>query len=211
MIRGMIFDLDGTLVDSLPGIADALNRALTEHGLDTYSLEEVTRFIGKGARALADLALGEKKAELGPVIFEGFQHHYKETWKTGTNHFPGIPELLARLHSEGIPLAVLSNKPHHHTCNIVQAMFDEHLFNPVYGARDGIPSKPDPTVALEIAAAWNLPPEEVCYVGDSGVDLATAQNAKMVPAIFSWGYGAPEECPLLANVAEFEQFIASHS
>lgn len=211
MIRGMIFDLDGTLVDSLPGIAEALNLALAEHDLKTYTLEEVTRFIGKGARALADLALGERKAELGPVIFEGFQHHYKETWKTGTHHFPGIPELLARLHSEDMPLAVLSNKPHYHTCNIVKAMFDDHLFSPVLGAREEIPPKPDPSVALEIAASWNLPPEDVCYVGDSTVDLATAQNAKMVSAIFSWGYGAPEGIPLLKDVHEFEEFIANHS
>lgn len=210
MIRGLIFDLDGTLVDSLPGIAEALNLALAEHDLETYTLEEVTRFIGKGARALADLALGEKKAELGPVIFEGFQHHYKKTWKTGTNHFPGIPELLEKLHQQGIPLAVLSNKPHHHTSNIVKAMFDHHLFDPVYGARDGIPSKPDPTIALSIAENWNLSPEEVCYVGDSTIDLATAQNANMVPAILNWGYGAPEEGPLISDAAELETFITSH-
>lgn len=207
MIRGIIFDLDGTLVDSLPGIADALNRALAEHNLETYSLEEVTGFIGKGARALADLALGERKAELGNAIFEGFQHHYKETWKTGTQHYPGMPELLERLHQKEIPLGVLSNKPHHHTCNIVKALFADHLFSPVYGARDGHPSKPDPTVALEIAASWNLPAAEVCYVGDSTVDLATAENAGMASALFNWGYGAPENTPLLRSAADLEEFL----
>ncbi|MGC6425871.1 MAG: HAD family hydrolase [Akkermansiaceae bacterium] len=207
----MIFDLDGTLVDSLPGIAEALNLALAEHDLPTYTLEEVTKFIGKGARALADLALGKEKADLGPVIFEGFQHHYKETWKSGTHHFPGIPELLDRLHGTGMPLAVLSNKPHHHTCNIVKEMFADHLFNPVYGARDGVPSKPDPHVALEIAASWNLSAEEVCYVGDSTVDLETARNAGMIPAILNWGYGAPDNEHLLTNIAELEEFVANPS
>lgn len=208
MIRGMIFDLDGTLVNSLPGITEALNRSLAEHNLQTYTEDEVTAFIGAGAQALADNALGERKAELGPQIFEGFQRHYLDTWQKGTQHFPGIPELLKRYQNSNMRLAVLSNKPHHHTVNIVTAMFKEGLFEFVFGARDEFPKKPDPTVALKIAADWGFSPSEVSYVGDSTVDLATAGAAGMLPSIMNWGYGAPKNHPLLGNATELEEFIA---
>lgn len=203
----MIFDLDGTLVNSLPGIAEALNSALDEHDLPTYTEDEVTAFIGAGAQALADRALGDRKAKLGPQIFEGFQRHYLHTWQDGTLHFPGIPELLNRYRNSEMRLAVLSNKPHQHTTNIVEAMFDDGLFEFVFGARDDFPKKPDPTVALKIAADWGLSPSEVSYVGDSTVDLATAEAAGMLPAIMNWGYGAPKNHILLGNAAELEEFI----
>ena len=207
MIRGMIFDLDGTLVNSLPGITEALNRALTEHDLPTYTEKEVTAFIGQGAETLAKKALGKRKSEMGPIIFEGFQRHYFDTWENGTKHFPGILELLNRCQNNKMRLAVLSNKPHQHTVNIIDKMFKRKLFDFVFGARDKCPKKPDPTIALEIASNWNLQPEEVSYIGDSTVDLATAEAAGMLPAIVSWGYGAPKNHPLLQNSEELEEFI----
>lgn len=211
VIRAFIFDLDGTLVDSLPGIALALNHALSDAGLPGYTEKEVVSFIGDGMAALVDRALGEKNASHREPVMAGFQKHYQEDWKTGTSVYPGIFELLETLHERGLPMAVLSNKPHPFTCEIVKALFPAHLFTPVQGHRPDFPKKPDPTTALKIVSDWGLQPEEVAYVGDSTVDLATAQAAKLIPLIFAWGYGTPPDTPLLNSAGEFLTHLDSIS
>ncbi|MGJ8695937.1 MAG: HAD family hydrolase [Verrucomicrobiaceae bacterium] len=212
MIHGVLFDLDGTLVDSLPGITLALNRALEEQGLPPYSQKEVTGFIGNGAAALADKALGDRKDELGPLILAGFQNHYQDTWPTGTLIFPGIPELLKTLKQAGFTLGVLSNKPHPFTVQIIEELFDASLFDGIYGHQDSFPKKPDPAKSLQIASDWNVSPHEIAYVGDSDVDLATAQNAGMQPFIVNWGYGFPHGWPPIRTIAELsEALLASRT
>ena len=203
MIRAFIFDLDGTLVDSLPGIALALNRSLTEAGLANYTENEVCGFIGDGMAALVERALGEQNGAHREAVMAGFQKHYQQAWKEGTTPYPGMMDLLGKLHSEGLPLAVLSNKPHAFTVEIVEALFPPRLFAPVQGHREGFSKKPDPTTALKIVNDWGLEPQEVAYVGDSTVDLATAEAAGLVPLIFSWGYGTPEGIPLLGSADDF--------
>lgn len=207
MIRGLIFDLDGTLVDSLPGIAAALNHALAEVGLPTYSEETVATFVGDGVDNLVRRALGESHADQHHDVLSRFQQHYPVDWKTGTHPYPGMMDLLEELSREGTPMAVLSNKPHPYTVEIVEALFPAGLFRPVRGHQPGSPRKPDPTTALEIVASWNLQPGEVAYVGDSTVDLATAEAAGLIPLIFSWGYGTPRDFPLLDSVDDFRQAI----
>ena len=207
MIRGLLFDLDGTLVDSLPGIAAALNLALIDHGLATFTEEEVTEFIGNGAQVLAERALGSRKDELGPALLKGFQNHYQEEWKTGTTIYPGFEALLEKAAQQGFKIGVLSNKPHAYTQEIVHTLFGTELFDPVEGHREEFPKKPDPTTALRIVEKWGLTPEEVAYVGDSTVDLATARAAEMIPAIVSWGYGTPDDCPLSHSMDELADFL----
>jgi len=207
VIRALIFDLDGTLVDSLPGIASAINLALKELGLPTHPEEQVMNFIGDGAAKLALRALPDSHKHLADLLLPGFQKHYQETWKTGTHPYPGMIKLVQSLQAAKYPLAVLSNKIHENTIEIVAHLFPKDLFHPVFGQRDSAPKNPDPTVALEIAQQWNLPPQEIAYVGDSAVDLATARNAGMIPLIFSWGYGTPTEFDLLDNAAELEEAI----
>lgn len=203
VIRAFIFDLDGTLVDSLPGIALALNHALADHGLPTYPEDEVVSFIGNGMPTLVKRALGVDYAVYQERILAGIQKHYRDDWKQGTTPYPGIPSLLETLHSRNHPLAVLSNKPHPFTCEIVESLFPPHLFTTVQGHQDSIPKKPDPTSALKIVSDWNLNPHEVAYVGDSTVDLATAHAAGLVPLIFSWGYGTPSGISLLDSTDDF--------
>ncbi len=207
MIRGLIFDLDGTLVDSLPGIATALNHSLRELDLPTHSQEAVVKFIGDGIYSLVERALGPHLAHRRQEVVAGFQKHYATHWKTGTSPYPGILELLEDLHQRKIPLAVLSNKPHAYTVEIVATLFPPHLFSPVQGHHEAFPKKPDPTTALQIVSDWGLTPQEVAYVGDSTVDLATAQAGNLIPLIFSWGYGTPQDFPLLHTIADFKKSL----
>ena len=211
VIRGFIFDLDGTLVDSLPGIAAALNHALKDLDLPPHSQTAVAGFIGDGVDNLVRRALGDELADHREEVLTRFQAHYPHDWKTGTHPYPGIMDLLEKLSNTGVPLAVLSNKPHPYTVEIVKTIFPSGLFAPVLGHRPGFPRKPDPTVALEIVESWQLSPSEVAYVGDSSVDLATARAAGLVPLIFSWGYGAPDDFPLLDSAEDLKKHLLSDS
>ncbi|MFT6177904.1 MAG: phosphoglycolate phosphatase [Akkermansiaceae bacterium] len=211
VIRGLIFDLDGTLVDSLPGIAAALNHSLQDLNLPTHPEKAVAGYIGDGVETLVIRALGRELVHRCDEVVAGFQKHYPSDWKTGTFPYPGMIDLLQELHQKKIPMAVLSNKPHLYTVEIVEALFPSQLFAPIRGHEQEFPKKPDPTTALQIVTDWNLSPAEVAYVGDSTVDLATAQAAKLIPLIFSWGYGTPEDFPLLNSIDDLKQAILGPS
>lgn len=207
MIRGLIFDLDGTLVDSLPGIATALNHSLDDLKLPNHPQNVVETFIGDGILNLVIRALGPDLADQQEALLGAFQKHYAEDWKTGTHPYPGFVELLEEFRERKIPMAVLSNKPHAYTVEIVKALFPKNIFDSVLGQREEFPKKPDPTTARQIISDWNLRPGEVAYVGDSTVDLATARNGKMIPLIFSWGYGTPKDFPLMDSVNDLRHAI----
>lgn len=206
-LRGLIFDLDGTLVQSLPGIATALNYALKQNSHPTYSEKEVETFIGDGIETLVKRALLPDQQHLLPKILPDFQKHYSANWQNGTHPYPGVLDLLEELHAADIPMAVLSNKPHPYTVDIVKALFPSHLFQIVRGHEAQYPKKPDPTTALQIVASWNLTPQEVAYIGDSTVDLATARNGELIPLILSWGYGTPTDCALLHDTTDLKNAI----
>jgi phosphoglycolate phosphatase len=187
--HGLIFDLDGTLVDSLPGIADSLNRALASLGLPVHSPGTVRGFIGDGARALASRAAPQGADELLRTrIEQAFKENYDLTWPHGTAPYPDVPGVLESLQSQGIPLAVLSNKPHAFTTAMVSALFPNISFAAVLGQRSGIPHKPDPTGAFEVAHTLGLPPSACVVIGDSTMDLETARRAGMRAIAVTWGY-----------------------
>lgn len=189
MQTALIFDLDGTLVESLPGIAASLNRALELHGLPCHSHAAIRSFIGDGAKNLVARALsGVVRLDLAEGVLKCFAADYAISWPSGTAAYPGIHELLASLNARGIPLAVLSNKPHPFTAQIVAKLFPENTFRAVLGNREGLPHKPDPTGALEIAATLGTAPENCTLIGDSTMDLDTAKNAGMKSIAVTWGY-----------------------
>ena len=189
MQKGLIFDLDGTLVDSLEGIAASLNHALRESGLPEHSQAAVRGFIGNGARLLITRAAPKgADEELLDRLENAFKANYDVTWPSGTFPYEGIIKLLETLQSKGIPLTVLSNKPHSFTSTIVAQVFPSIDFKVVLGQLPGIPHKPDPSGALEIANLIGLLPEECTVIGDSTMDIETARNAGMQAIAVTWGF-----------------------
>ena len=192
-IHAAIFDLDGTLVDSLPGIASGLNEALRANGLPSHPPEKVRDFIGNGSRMLVQRGIGgTPPVELVDSVHQDFFSAYDSRWRTGTRVYPGIRGLLEELHSNGLPLAVCSNKPHHYTIEIMNALLDWVPWDMILGQQDSLPRKPNPCAALQIANHINLPPEKIAFVGDSLVDFETATAAGMQPILVTWGFQPAE-------------------
>lgn len=214
MPNGLIFDLDGTLVDSLRGIALALNQTLESHGHAGHDHTAVRRFIGNGARELLRKASGESltNAELDGLEVT-FKKHYAAVWRDGTDIYPDIPELLETLAAAGHRLAVLSNKPHPFTVEMVAALFPGVPFDVVLGQRPEIARKPDPAGAIEIARELSLPPGDCTVIGDSTMDLETGHRAGMNTIAVTWGYHDREALmaagaeALAENVAELGQLL----
>lgn len=185
----LIFDLDGTLVDSLPGIAASLNRTLDAHGLPGHSDAQVRSFIGDGIR---NLILRAIPASTETATFESllglYRKDYALSWKAGTRIYPGISYVLDELQKSGFEMAVLSNKTHDFTVEMVDSMFPSIHFATVFGQRDGVPHKPHPAGAMQIAERFGVSPADCVMIGDSTMDLETATNAGMRGIAVSWGY-----------------------
>ena len=157
--------------------------------LPPHSLPAVRGFIGDGARVLVSRAAPQQADEsLLTAIERAFKVDYDLTWPQGTAAYPGVAGLLAELEHRGMALAVLSNKPHAFTTAMVRALFPTVSFAAVLGQRSGIPHKPDPTGAIELAAVLGLPAQACVVIGDSTMDIETARRADMRAVAVSWGY-----------------------
>lgn len=188
MIPSLIFDLDGTLVDSLPGIADSLNRALESLGFAEHPRPVVRGFVGDGIRSLVERAAPEADATQIDALLEAFKRDYAHSWIEGTRPYPSISQVLKELQRDGYPLAVLSNKTHQFTQTITRELFPLVHFTLIVGQMDSMPHKPHPAGALKIAAAMGRNPRHCVLVGDSVADAETAQNAEMSFIGVTWGY-----------------------
>jgi len=185
----LIFDLDGTLVDSLPGIAASLNRTLVAHGLPGHSDDAIRSFVGGGLLALIQRAVPRgADPRLIDSLIAFYRKDYELSWPTGTKAYSGILHLLAELQKDGFVMAVLSNKTHEFTKTMVRGMFPTIHFAKVLGQRDVIPHKPHPAGALQIATALGTAPENCVIIGDSTIDMETASNAGMKAIAVAWGY-----------------------
>lgn len=185
----LILDLDGTLVDSLTGITASLNHSLAEHNQATHPPSAVRNFVGDGVVMLVRRALGEAhEPTLAASIIDSFKKHYDASWQNGTHAYEGITEALETLIETDYPLAVLSNKPHAFTTAMTARVFPEIKFAAVLGQRDGIPHKPEPQGALEIAKMTGYAPQDCIVIGDSTMDLETARRAGMRAIAVTWGY-----------------------
>ena len=209
----IVFDLDGTLVDSLPGIALALNRALETLGRPTHTEQHIRTLVGRGARRLcADALPAADQGDPASIdaLLQAFMREYPHTWQQGTVPYEGIAPMLERLAAAGHRLAVLSNKPHVVTSPLVEHLFPSVPFEPVMGYTPEYPRKPDPASLLHIASAWGMDPAEIVMVGDSLHDAHTAQNAGTSLILVAWGYALTDDllttgAPLCSTVAELER------
>jgi len=192
-----IFDLDGTLLDTIEDLADAMNHALAANGLPVRpNYNEHKHFVGDGVAMYVRRALPADRRDdpdLPARVTADYRAAYARGWANKTRPYDGVPEMLSKLRRRSIRLAVLSNKPQDTTEITVRAFLDADAFEVILGARDGVPLKPDPTAALDIAAHMGLGPAEFLYVGDTATDMRTALAAGMYAVGATWGFRDAEE------------------
>jgi phosphoglycolate phosphatase len=192
-IRAVLFDLDGTLADTLADLANATNWALTQLGCPTHSIDSYRYRVGRGARELCSQALPTDRQELVDEAVRLMREHYDAHCFDLTMLYPGIPELLSALAERGYKLAVLSNKPDDFTKRVIAHYFQPSPFTVVRGQLPNVPLKPDPAAALQIAQELAIPPTQWLYLGDTNTDMQTARAAGMEAIGVLWGFRDRDE------------------
>ena len=189
-VNGIIFDLDGTLVDTIEDISAAANLMLCNHGYPVHSIDEYLNWIGNGAARLIELAVPSNlKGQSLDILVNEFKSNYSRNLNNKTNVYKGIPQLLDCLEQMTLAVSILSNKPHQLTKEVVKCYLSRWKFSFVYGQRDGIPKKPDPAAALKMAEEMGIRAEQILFVGDSKNDILTARAGGFIPVGVLWGYG----------------------
>ncbi|MDR2200419.1 MAG: HAD family hydrolase [Deltaproteobacteria bacterium] len=190
---GAIFDLDGTLLNTIEDLSDCLNLALDDLGYPRRTLSEFQAMLGNGVTRFTLAALPpEKGTEENALLLRArFKERYARGQAVKTRPYPATGELLRELKKRGWPLGVLSNKDHENTRHLIDLYFPG-VFQAVLGARPGVPLKPDPQAALELAGLLQRAPGDIFYLGDSDTDMLTAKNAGFRAAGVSWGFRSPE-------------------
>jgi phosphoglycolate phosphatase len=186
--KGVIFDLDGTLIDTLGDIAANMNKALKKHGFPVLETEAYRDKVGWGIVRLAALCLPPDKAEMADEVAKDATDFYREVPLTFTKPYPGILDLVSQIKQKNIQTAVLTNKPDATTQTIISTLFPPSSFDFVIGEIKGKPRKPDPACVRELLVKMNLTPADVIFLGDSEVDMETAVNSGCFPIGVTWGY-----------------------
>jgi len=184
----VMFDLDGTLADTLQDIANAANHALVQMGHAAIETPRFRFLAGQGLRNLMVAALGPDHADQIDEGMNLFRAYYADHFIDNTKPFDGMSEVLDEIVARKLPMAVLSNKPHPATLLVMEKVFSRWPFAAIVGHRPEKPLKPDPASALDIANSLSIPPERWMYVGDTRVDMETATNASMYPVAVLWGF-----------------------
>jgi phosphoglycolate phosphatase len=197
----LIFDLDGTLLNTLEDLADSGNAALAALGLPEHPVDAYRLFVGLGVAELVFRMLPEARRDEATLKRAGalLVGEYKVRWNAKTRPYPGITQMLEALRETGLPLCVLSNKPQDYTDLTVREFFPGFPFARVRGSRPEVPNKPHPAGALALAGELGLAPGQIVFVGDSATDMKTARGAGMLPVGVLWGFR--DEAELTANGA----------
>ena len=217
-IKLVIFDLDGTLLDTIEDIAEASNRVYGSRGLAPFSLDEMKTLVGEGAeelvrKAFAARGLRAPSTDEMAAIIKDYRREYECCWRDHSRPYPGIPELLDELARRGLKTAVLSNKAQIFTAVMTDALLPAHRFDIIRGALPGVPLKPDPAAALAIAAELGVPASACAFVGDTTIDMRTARAAGMFAVGALWGFRTAEELTesgadvLIAAPADFLRLL----
>lgn len=193
--KAVLFDLDGTLLDTLEDVGNAANRVLTTQGFPTHPVEAYRYFIGDGAKMLVTKVLPKEQrtTEMIEHCLALLREDYGKHWNIQTKPYDGVPEMLDVLEARGLKLAVLSNKPDELAKQCVRELLPKWHFDMVLGLRDEVPRKPDPCGALEVAETLHLSPKEFLYLGDTAIDMQTAVAAGMFPVGVLWGFREQRE------------------
>ncbi|HEX7318833.1 MAG TPA: HAD family hydrolase [bacterium] len=199
--KAVLFDLDGTLLDTLDDLADSMNAVLKDLGFPGHEVGAYRYYVGDGMEVLCQRVLPDDHRD--PAMIEkclaGMREEYGKRWNIKTKPYDGIPQVLEALAAQSIKTAVLSNKPDDLTRVTIDRLLPKWKFDIVLGERPGVPRKPDPAAALEIAQRLDIKPEQIVYLGDTGIDMKTATAAGMYPVGALWGFRTREE--LLENGA----------
>lgn len=188
----VIFDLDGTILDTLEDLKESTNSALKANGYPVRSLDEVRSFVGNGIGKLIERAVPNKTSqEDAKKTLEDFKVHYAKHCADNTKPYKGIPELLMRLKRSGVKIAVVSNKADFAVVQLCKQYFPD-MFDVAVGERENIRRKPCPDSVFEVQRLLNVDADESVYIGDSDVDIETAQRAKMDGIFVSWGFRGRE-------------------
>ncbi len=194
-VRAIVFDLDGTLLDTLDDLADSMNRALSGMGLPSHPVDAYRYYVGDGVGMLVERVLPEDRHDPDTVkaLTTAFKDEYLQGWNVKTRPYPDIPELLLGLERRGLKRAVYSNKPDRFTRLCVEALLPEHPFAVVLGHREGMPRKPDPSGLHDILSRLEVRPSEALMVGDTATDMDTAAAAGVTSIGVTWGFRPESE------------------
>ena len=194
--KAAVFDLDGTLVNSLDDLADSANATLRAHSFPVHEVEAYRYFVGDGTRKLMERILPQENAA-DTIFVEQFMSEYKDCYARNllqkTKPYDGIMEMLEELRRRGIPMAVCTNKHQSAAERIITALFPPRMFREIIGDREGLPRKPDPTKVLHIMKEFGVTGQETAYFGDSSVDMDTASNAETLAVGVLWGFRTEQE------------------
>lgn len=194
MLKAILFDLDGTLVNSLADLAFAVNRALKTENFPTHEVEKFKYFVGDGMPKMVERALpedrrdGETVARMLKLLKDYYGNHFADF----STAYDDVPELVKELKNRGFTVAVVTNKAQNMADAVVKKFYGD-MFDGIFGMREGIPGKPDPTMALIAMKELGVTPEECVFIGDSGMDVATGVNSGALPVGELWGYRAEDE------------------
>ena len=187
----VIFDLDGTLINSLPDLADSANDTMIRYGFPTHTIEEYFNFAGDGQRTFIERALPQDKNFDDTFVTEMVDYYNERCQVRSLNKteiYDGVLEMIQKLQSLKIPLNVCSNKPHEAVINIVEKLFPKNIFDSILGAQKNLPVKPNPAMPLKLIEKYNVETKEVAFLGDTAFDMQTAVNAKMIGVGVTWGF-----------------------
>jgi len=193
--KAVIFDLDGTLLDTLQDLANSCNRVLKNMGFPTHPVDAYRYFVGEGAKMCVMRALPAKNRDVVTIdtCLQMFRDDYAQNWNINTKPYKGIPEMLNALSELDLKMAILSNKPQEDTEKCVRKFLSNWKFEVIFGQKDSVPKKPDPSAALKISQLLGIPPEEFLFIGDTSIDMETATAAGMVPFGVLWGFRSIDE------------------
>ena len=193
--KAVLFDLDGTLLDTLEDLADSMNAVLSGFGFPRRPVAAYRYFVGDGMRMLALRALPESHRDGGTLdeAIERMRAQYARRWDNKTRPYPGIDELLDALAERGVAAAVLSNKPDEFTKLCVSKLLPDWRFEAAQGVSERCPPKPDPAGAMAVSERMGVPPGQFLYLGDTNTDMRTANAAGMFPVGAAWGFRTPDE------------------